>query len=283
MKTKITSIIMIALSCLSLKAQIPNGGFESWTGLNPNNWITYNSVSPGIVTKNSVAHSGNFAIKLNVVPFSGSSAGGSISYYSVGGNGYFPVSSAPAALHGWYKLSTVTPSEAFFVTSLATSMGTATAVCTGSIQANTSVYTEFIFNYSYFALPSADSASMTISLAQLSSADTLRVGTFAILDDLVFGAAVGVNELRLTHLEPCSPNPATAIANIIYSINGTSRVSLQLYDILGNHVKTLLESLDQNTGRYKIPIDVNDLPGGIYFYRLNVNGQLYSEKLVVTK
>ena len=32
MKTKITSIIMIALSCLSLKAQIPNGGFESWTG-----------------------------------------------------------------------------------------------------------------------------------------------------------------------------------------------------------------------------------------------------------
>ena len=53
MKTKITSLILIALTCHCLKAQIPNGGFESWTGSNPNNWITYNSITPGIVTKNT--------------------------------------------------------------------------------------------------------------------------------------------------------------------------------------------------------------------------------------
>ena len=59
--------------------------------------------------------------------------------------------------------------------------------------------------------------------------------------------------------------------------------SLSLFDMVGHKIKILLEDLDQSSGRYKIPTDISDLPGGIYFYQLNVNGHLYIQKLVVAK
>ena len=217
------------------------------------------------------------------MPFFGTTAGGSVTY-TAAGNQYFPINSAPAALHGWYRLLTVTTSEGFIISSVATSMGSANAVSVGTIQVSTTVFTEFILNYNYIGPINADSASMMISLTQLNSADSSRISTFAIIDDLTFGAAVGVNDLqKQTLLEPCSPNPATNFANIIYTLQGNCHVNLQLFDIAGQSVKGLLEDLEQPTGRYKIPVDVSELNSGIYFYRLNVNGLTYTEKLVVAK
>ena len=44
----------------------------------------------------------------------------------------------------------------------------------------------------------------------------------------------------------------------------------------------MLDALDQSSGRYKIPTDVSDLADGIYFFRLVVDGQKYTQKLVVS-
>ena len=66
-------------------------------------------------------------------------------------------------------------------------------------------------------------------------------------------------------------------------MQGNCHVNLQVFDIAGQSVKVLLTDLEQPTGRYKIPVDVSELNSGIYFYRLNVNGLTYTEKLVVAK
>src|SRR4051812_246604 len=72
MKKILTLLSIHLLVILQLCAQVPNGGFENWTGGNPDNWRTTNQtgvVTP--VTAVSPSHSGNFALKGEVVSLSG--------------------------------------------------------------------------------------------------------------------------------------------------------------------------------------------------------------------
>jgi hypothetical protein len=283
MKTTFTCIVFFIVSAFLLKAQIPNASFENWTGTEPNGWTTYNGFPAGLVTQSSDAHTGSSAIRLNVVPFIGSNSGGSIWSASAASSFYFPVSSAPMALHGWFKFHSTVSTESFVVLSGTKSMGAATASAAGSNPTNTLVYTEFIVNYNYIGTPAADSAFIFISLTE---PDSVRYGTYAIIDDLSFGpiGPSGVADLNVDPiLEPSSPNPASEFSTIIYRLNGSSTVSLCLYDLLGKKIMTLLDDLHQGSGHYKIPTDISNLPGGIYFYHLTVNGQLFTQKLMVAK
>lgn len=287
MKTKITTLLILIASVFSLSAQIPNGSFENWTGNNPDHWIHWNAFYPGIVTQVSDPHGvGNKAASLNVVALFGSNAGGSIWSGDNANMTYFPVSSPPAALHGWYKLNTTVSTEGFTVLCGTKNMGTATGTGAGIVSTSTSVYTEFIINCNYIGTPAADSANVYIVLGNSNGSDSVRWGTYAIIDDLSFGPAgpTGVKELSNTNLlEPCSPNPSSQMTNVIYRVTGKSKVSLALFDMVGNKVRVLLDALDQASGRYKVPTDVSDLADGIYFYRLDVNGQSFTQKLVVSK
>ena len=287
MKTKITTLLIMLASVFSLSAQIPNGSFENWTINNPDYWIHWNALYPGIVTQVSDPHGvGNKAVSLNVVSLFGSNAGGSIWSGDNANNTYFPVSPAPGALHGWYKLHKTLSTEGFTVLFGTKEMGTATGTGADIVSTSTLVYTEFIINCNYIGTPAADSAFIYIVLGNSVSSDSVRWGTNAIIDDLSFGPAVptGVEELsNINLLESCNPNPSSQVANIIYRVTGKSKVSLALFDIVGNQVKVLLDAMDQNSGRYKIPTDVSDLADGIYFYRLDVNGQSFTQKLVVSK
>lgn len=283
MKTKITSLLVLIASVYSLRAQIPNASFENWTGNEPNQWITYNSIYPGLATQITDPHAGSKAVKLNVISAFGSNVGGTLFSGTNSSQVYFPVSSAPAALHGWYKFHSSVATEEFIILGLVKAMGTATGSAAVGITANASVYTEFIANYNYSGAHAADSAYLYIVLSE---PDSIRWGTYLIIDDLSFGPAgpTGVEELSNSNLlEPCSPNPSSGVSNVIYRVTGNSKVSLALFDVIGNKVKALLDELDQTPGRYKIPTDVSELADGIYFYRLDVNGQSYTQKLVVSK
>jgi hypothetical protein len=83
-------------------------------------------------------------------------------------------------------------------------------------------------------------------------------------------------------LEPSNPNPANTISNIIYSIPVYSSVTVTLFDIMGRKIETLLDNANQAPGRHQLPVDVSMLSSGIYFYRLTVNGQTYTQKIAVT-
>lgn len=282
MKTKITCLLVLVASVFSLSAQIPNASFENWTGNEPDHWITYNIPFSGLVTQVTDAHAGSKAVKLNVINFAGSNLGGSMISGDNANNTFFPVSSPPVALHGWYKFHPTVGSEEIVFTGLVKSIGSYTGSAAGSVSTNTAVYIEFIINFNYITTV-ADSVSLYMSL---SDPDSVRSGTYAIVDDLSFGPAgpSGVDELTSNNLlEPCSPNPVSQVANIIYRVTGSSKVSVTLFDVIGHKVKTLLDGESQNSGRYKIPTDVSDLVDGIYFCRLDVNGQSYTQKLVVSR
>ena len=71
------------------------------------------------------------------------------------------------------------------------------------------------------------------------------------------------------------PNPFNPVTKINYELSVANYVSLKVYDILGNEIKTLI-SQRQNAGIYEAEFDGSDLSSGIYFYTLNA-GKEYSK------
>ncbi len=73
------------------------------------------------------------------------------------------------------------------------------------------------------------------------------------------------------------PNPFNPVTTIDYSVpsgagfslNALKRVTLKVYNLLGQAVVTLVDKI-QAPGNYKIQFNGSKLPSGIYFYRLNV-------------
>ncbi len=78
------------------------------------------------------------------------------------------------------------------------------------------------------------------------------------------------------------PNPFNPITNIIYSIDKTEFVTLKVYDILGNEIKTLIKDI-QPRGEYKISFDASDLSSGIYFYSLKTSSSSLTKKMILIK
>jgi hypothetical protein len=73
------------------------------------------------------------------------------------------------------------------------------------------------------------------------------------------------------------PNPFYSTTDISYSIADAAFVILKVYDVLGNEIKTLVSKF-QEAGDYDVAFDTSSICGGVYFYRLNVDGVLSPPK-----
>lgn len=63
------------------------------------------------------------------------------------------------------------------------------------------------------------------------------------------------------------PNPFNPITSIKYSVSSIRDIKLEVYDILGKNVTTLVNQ-KQGPGDYEIKFDGSKLSSGIYFYKL---------------
>jgi hypothetical protein len=75
-------------------------------------------------------------------------------------------------------------------------------------------------------------------------------------------------EFRLEQNYPNPFNPSTAI---VFQIARSGMVSLNVYNVLGQLVRTLVDEV-RNAGVHTVTFDARDLPSGVYFYRLAVDG-----------
>jgi hypothetical protein len=104
------------------------------------------------------------------------------------------------------------------------------------------------------------------------------------------GIAFEVTEeiLPATHsLSQNYPNPFNPLTTIEYSLQKQARVTLDVFNIVGQKVRTLVSAL-QPAGRYKIVWDGRDdlgkdVSSGIYFYRLKAGEFYESKKMVILK
>lgn len=85
----------------------------------------------------------------------------------------------------------------------------------------------------------------------------------------------------------CYPNPFNSSTTIRYSLDGSRRVAVVIYDLLGRTVATLVDQY-QSPGDYLIPWDGRDMhgnavPAGIYFYRIQKGDFKVMGKMVLLK
>jgi photosystem II stability/assembly factor-like uncharacterized protein len=73
----------------------------------------------------------------------------------------------------------------------------------------------------------------------------------------------------LSNLYQNYPNPFNPYTTIQYSISEISDIELKVYDLLGKEISTLFKGL-KKTGCYTINYSGNNLPSGVYYYRLAV-------------
>ncbi len=79
------------------------------------------------------------------------------------------------------------------------------------------------------------------------------------------------------------PNPFNPVTTITYNLPDLSRVRLEVFDMLGRNVATLVESEQQQAGRYQVSFDASRLASGMYMYRLQAGNAVFTKKLTLIK
>jgi hypothetical protein len=88
-----------------------------------------------------------------------------------------------------------------------------------------------------------------------------------------------VSEFNLLQNYPNPFNPNTVIS---YNIPEHSLVTLNIYNLLGEKIKTLIQQ-EQVPGKYQINFDGNNLPSGIYFYQLKTDKFQQTKKMLILR
>jgi len=88
---------------------------------------------------------------------------------------------------------------------------------------------------------------------------------------------------RNFRLDQNFPNPFNPETTIAYSIPRSGRVQIELFDIRGQKVESLVDT-NQNAGTYQIKWRVGDYSSSVYFYRLKFDDRLIAtRKMIVLK
>ncbi len=78
------------------------------------------------------------------------------------------------------------------------------------------------------------------------------------------------------------PNPFNPSTKIRYQLPKQSKIVIKLYNILGSEVKEILNDIKE-PGIYEIEVNANNLPSGVYFYRLQAGSFVDAKKMILMK
>jgi hypothetical protein len=79
------------------------------------------------------------------------------------------------------------------------------------------------------------------------------------------------------------PNPFNPSTSIEYSLPEAGDVTLQIYNLLGQKVRTIFDNVSQSAGTHKVVFDASELPSGIYFYSFKTNDFLQVKKMILLR
>jgi hypothetical protein len=83
-------------------------------------------------------------------------------------------------------------------------------------------------------------------------------------------------------LSQSHPNPFNAQCIIDFALPSASHVRLEIFDILGRRVSSLIDE-DKQAGYYQVAWDAKDRPSGMYFYRIEAGEFIETKKMMLLK
>jgi hypothetical protein len=104
-------------------------------------------------------------------------------------------------------------------------------------------------------------------------------GTTSLSD--VVTVDVGLDEA--VSLSAPAPNPTMGTATLEFGVKTSTEVTVSVYNVLGQRVKTLYQGTPQAEQVRDVTVDAGSLPSGVYFVRLQADGQTRTERLTVVR
>jgi hypothetical protein len=102
-------------------------------------------------------------------------------------------------------------------------------------------------------------------------------GTFAYSD--VVRIDITPHAFRLLE---STPNPFRTTTRLRYALSERASVEMHLYDVLGRHVRTLVDA-ERGAGRYTMTLDGAGLAPGTYFVRIRTDTQVETRKVTLVR
>ena len=110
--------------------------------------------------------------------------------------------------------------------------------------------------------------------------------TRADMEALYYDQHVGIEPIdnlpKEFYLVHNYPNPFNASTKISYELAQTGEITIDIYDILGRKVETLINRT-QPAGKYSLVWNALGLPSGVYFYKLQAGDFSVSQKCPLLK
>ena len=78
------------------------------------------------------------------------------------------------------------------------------------------------------------------------------------------------------------PNPFNPVTNIKFALPKTTKVAINVYNLLGEKVATLLNE-DKEAGFYNIQFDASNFSSGVYIFRLATEDFIQTKKMTLIK
>lgn len=105
--------------------------------------------------------------------------------------------------------------------------------------------------------------------------DSAKINPIHISDVSVNDISAIENQIKVY------PNPAANKVTIQYNLLENSNVKIELCDILGKSVKTILPLTQQNNSEHSFTIQLNDITSGMYFMKVKINNSESVIKLII--
>lgn len=256
---------------------IPNGSFENWSNQgsysDPDGWLTSNMVSWSVsqlltCEAGSPGVDGAYFVKVTdrMLPGSGMQQA-SITVGTWGSFPGFPFTQRPATLNGFWQYHPANGGHDGVVNAALTRWNPVTGQ--REVIANSPIHAALAINdwqafsspFIYLSGETPDSAIVSIQATSAAAGD----GTSIWVDELSFGAPLGVGDVQALEVPATWPSPA---ADRVYFRSPAPVAIMQVLDATGRAMPGVSLMASSSS------VDVSGLPPGIYLLRLRLtNGR----------
>jgi hypothetical protein len=113
----------------------------------------------------------------------------------------------------------------------------------------------------------------------------LSVWTAIIDPEAVITSVDEPEQIPFASLEPNYPNPFMQSTVISFKLRQTEKITLKVYNVMGNEIVTLIDNEERQTGKYVEHFDASiyNLSSGVYYFSLSANGFNLKNKMMLVK
>jgi len=271
MKAIIIWLFFISLmySSSSFAQEIPNHSFEDWVIGAPVGWFGFG------ISQSSDAIHGNFSARIDVLD------DGTVPLLIAGD--VVPginVSERYGTFKGNYKLNP-NGNDFLKVDVIMGFSGEVVGIGSAQFQGTQDFWTSFTIPITYSSELTPNDALIFFSISN--EEGSAAPGSDALIDLVSFDEITDVegvdanseSDLNLRNF----PNPFDLLTTISFDMKTYSRVSLEIYNLTGKKVYTLLKNEMINKGHHEFHFDSMDLSSGLYFYTLTTDNYTVTCKM----